>query len=177
MNQRKTESRGKPQSSDGNSSKPTNQRSRNSQSKSNNAGPGAKKTSAQGANPNSKSKSSNRNRNRKRKPKSGAKAKKTGSGEHPLSQPAEDYSKHTPTTPKKYQVKFFDNFNDARKDPDSLLALCSDCDQLNVVVRAEGNMEDPEIIGIDPKIKLFAGEAWALIHDRRVEDHWYDQPQ
>jgi len=179
LNQRKP-SKGKPSTGD---------------SSGGNTKPAGGKSPSQSASGNSrggptKSKSS-RNRKRKRNPKN-----KSGSGKPAQAQaggkqgnrqsakepkgpkkPTEDFSKHTPTDPRNYKVKFFDNFKDARSDLDGLKTLCDDCDQLNVVVRAEGDMTDPEILGIDPKIKLFAGEAWSLIHDRRVEDQWYESPQ
>ena len=44
------------------------------------------------------------------------------------------------------------------------------------MIRAEGNMEDPELLAIG-NVKVFAGTAWALIHDRRVADGWYNEPQ
>jgi hypothetical protein len=49
-------------------------------------------------------------------------------------------------------------------------------EQLNVVIRAEANMDDPVLLMI-PKVKVFAGTAWALIHDRRIADGWYDVPR
>ncbi len=78
---------------------------------------------------------------------------------------------------RKYKVIIFKSFAQLKAEKDSIVAELPGCDQLNVVVRDEGNMDDPEVLAIDPKIKLFAGAAWALIHDRRIKDGWYDSPQ
>jgi hypothetical protein len=45
------------------------------------------------------------------------------------------------------------------------------------VIRAEGNMDDPKLLGIDNKVKVFAGAAWTTIHERRQEEGWYNIPQ
>ena len=47
-------------------------------------------------------------------------------------------------------------------------------DQLNIVIRQEADMNIPDLLKHG---KVFAGEAWALIHDRRVEDGWYEEPR
>ena len=42
---------------------------------------------------------------------------------------------------------------------ETIAESCNGCDQVNVVIKAEGNMEDPDLLGIDPKVAVFAGEA------------------
>ena len=80
-----------------------------------------------------------------------------------------------PPQPKRtYKVVFYDTHALARADTEQLQKLAESCDQLNIVIRAEGDMDDPQLT---PYGKIFAGAAWALIHDRRVEDGWYNQPQ
>ena len=70
---------------------------------------------------------------------------------------------------------FFDTLDKAKTDLEKIKAKLTEYDQLNVIVRHEANMDDPEF-ALDG-IKLFAGTAWALIHERRVEDGWYKIPQ
>ena len=76
---------------------------------------------------------------------------------------------------KKYRVVFFTTFKEAKSSKEDFSKLCADCHQLNICIEEEGNMDDEDLLSIDPKIKVFAGEAWTLIHKRRVEDGWYDQ--
>lgn len=77
---------------------------------------------------------------------------------------------------KKYGVVVFDTLAQAHQDQDQIRAKADLVDQLNVVIRAETNMDDPILLTI-PKVKVFAGTAWALIHDRRIADGWYDVPR
>jgi hypothetical protein len=30
---------------------------------------------------------------------------------------------------------------------------------------------------LSPKVKVFAGNAWTIIHERRKADGWYDEPR
>ena len=76
-----------------------------------------------------------------------------------------------------YHVMFFDSFPAAKSQSDQILSACSQCAQLNVVIKAEGNMDDQELLGISDNIKVFAGAAWTLIHERRQDEGWYDIPQ
>ena len=76
--------------------------------------------------------------------------------------------------PKTYGVVFFKTLEEAKGELDSLLDRAKEVDQLNIVIRAEANMDDPDLLQYG---KVFAGEAWALIHDRRVADGWYDEPR
>ncbi|MBM4253885.1 MAG: hypothetical protein FJ146_18100 [Deltaproteobacteria bacterium] len=77
---------------------------------------------------------------------------------------------------KRYAVAIFDTLQAAKADLDQLVAKTAEVDQLNVVIRAESSMDDPELIAI-PKLKVFAGAAWTLIHERRITDGWYDAPR
>ncbi|MBP6218297.1 MAG: hypothetical protein KA436_06905 [Oligoflexales bacterium] len=73
----------------------------------------------------------------------------------------------------KYLYLQFDTFQQAKQAIPELIANCENCDQLNVVIREEGNMDDPELLGSHPKVKVYAGAAWTLIHERRQTDGWY----
>lgn len=78
---------------------------------------------------------------------------------------------------KVFKVAFYDTFNAAKAQKEEIQNLCASADQINVVIKAEGNMDDPDLLGIDEKVKIYAGEAWTNIHERRQEEGWYDQPQ
>lgn len=102
-----------------------------------------------------------------------------GTGLNPL---AQEFMKKppgssNPAPSKFYRVLFYDTFKSAKDNASAIKEACSGCDQLNVVIKAEGNMNDPELCAIDVKVKLFAGEAWSLIHERRVEEGWYEAAQ
>jgi hypothetical protein len=75
-------------------------------------------------------------------------------------------------TDRVYKVAFYDTLIQAKNDLDALRQLASECDQLNIVVKAEAPMDDAELSSVG---KLFCGAAWALIHERRKADGWYDQ--
>ena len=74
---------------------------------------------------------------------------------------------------KKFGLLQFDSFRSAKVGKDRIVAACEDCDQLNLVIREEGNMDDEELLSLNPKIKMFAGDAWYTIHQRRLEEGWY----
>lgn len=73
---------------------------------------------------------------------------------------------------KKYGLVFFETPQSAKADLATLRDLASQCGQLNIVIRAEWLADDPELSSIG---KVFAGAAWALIHERRKQDGWYDE--
>jgi len=62
----------------------------------------------------------------------------------------------------------------AKADLEQLAIKAKEFDQLNIVVKAEGDMDDPDLTKIG---KVFAGAAWTLIHERRVQDGWYNEPR
>ncbi len=70
-------------------------------------------------------------------------------------------------------LMMFETFHEAKAAKRQILEQCASCDQLNVVIREEGNMEDAELLGIDKRVKVFAGKAWATIHERRQQEAWY----
>ena len=73
-----------------------------------------------------------------------------------------------------YGVVFFDTVEQAKRDLEGLAAKAGEVDQLNIVIQAEGPIEDEELAGIG---KVFAGAAWTTIHTRRQEEGWYNSPQ
>ena len=86
-------------------------------------------------------------------------------------QPVE-ITRKAPPVMRRYGVVFYDNHAQAREDAANLQEKAKEVDQLNIVIRAEGTMDDPELLKYG---KVFAGEAWHLIHRRRVEEKWYDE--
>jgi hypothetical protein len=119
-----------------------------------------------------------RNRNRRRRGGGGGGNQQGGGGPRQPRQQGEaaqqvEITRKAPPVLKRYGVVFYDNHAQAREDAATLQEKASSVDQLNIVIRAEGNMDDPELTKYG---KVFAGEAWHLIHRRRVEEKWYDEP-
>jgi hypothetical protein len=71
-----------------------------------------------------------------------------------------------------FGLLIYDSFAAAKADLAGIKAAAQKVDQLNIVIRAEGPMDDPELT---PFGKVFAGAAWTLIHERRKADGWYEQ--
>ena len=74
--------------------------------------------------------------------------------------------------PRRYGIVFFETLAAAKNDLARLQDVARGYDQLNIVIRSESPMDDVELSSIG---KLFAGAAWALIHDRRVAEGWYNE--
>jgi hypothetical protein len=78
---------------------------------------------------------------------------------------------------KKYGILFFDSIPAALAGRDAILTLCATADQVNVVIRAEGVAQEGLVLAIHAKVKVFCGNAWWIIHERRKADAWYDTEQ
>lgn len=94
-----------------------------------------------------------------------------GAGEN-RARPEAEVVKKGPPVLRKYAVVFYENHALAKEDVQKLEELAKDCDQLNIVIKAEGSMDDPELVAHG---RVYAGEAWHLIHRRRVDDGWYNE--
>ena len=81
------------------------------------------------------------------------------------------HQKNNSATVKSYGLIFFETLQSAKADLNKLRETAANFAQLNIVIRAEASMDDPELTSIG---KVFAGAAWALIHERRKQDGWYD---
>ncbi len=123
-----------------------------------------------------------RNRNRRRRGGGGGGNQQGGGGSGGQRQPRPqqgeapqtiEVTRKAPPVMRRYGVVFYDNHAQAREDAATLQVKAKECDQLNIVIRAEGTMDDPELLKFG---KVFAGEAWHLIHRRRVDEKWYDEP-
>lgn len=97
-----------------------------------------------------------------------------GQNKRPESPPPKKAPARVTHIPKRYGVVFFQTLEEAKSQADKILDKAKEVDQLNIVIRSEANMDDPELCQYG---KVFAGEAWALIHDRRVADGWYNEPR
>ncbi len=75
--------------------------------------------------------------------------------------------------PKKYGIVFYNTLAAAKNDIDNIRSKARGLDQLNIVIRAEADMNDPDLNLIG---KVFAGLAWATIHERRIAEGWYLDP-
>ena len=74
----------------------------------------------------------------------------------------------------RYGVLFFSTFQQAHRDTQKLAETAPQYDQLNVVIAEEGDMQDATLLQTHPHIRVFAGSAWHLIHQRRAEEGWYE---
>ena len=74
---------------------------------------------------------------------------------------------------KKYGVIIYESFAAAKSDLATLAEKTKQYDQFNIVIRQEGNMDDPDLT---PYGRIFAGAAWTLINERRIAEGWYDTP-
>lgn len=117
--------------------------------------------------PRKKTGNSNRNRGRNQK---NRRRRRSGSGQRERKPPVE---KFVAPPPRRFGVVFYESHQQAREDSAQLLEKAREVDQLNIVIKAEGTMDDPELLQYG---KLYAGEAWYTIHQRRVEEGWYEVP-
>ena len=74
---------------------------------------------------------------------------------------------------RRYGLVFYDSVIAARNDITRIREAAQNVDQLNIVIRAEPGPDDSELARIG---KVFCGAAWALIHERRKSEGWYDKP-
>lgn len=99
----------------------------------------------------------------------------------PVHNEIKDFSKFSSSLKQSFYLLTYDSFQAAKADKETILKYCREpYDQVNIAIKAEGNMDDPELLGLDDKVKVYAGEAWFLIHQRRLEEDWYpdvDKPQ
>lgn len=77
---------------------------------------------------------------------------------------------------KTYGLAMYDTLAQAKADLETLAQEAKRFDQLNIVIRADANMEDPELMALG-NVKIFAGAAWSLIHERRRDEGWYSEPR
>lgn len=83
------------------------------------------------------------------------------------------HQRNTTTVTKNYGLIFYETLQAARNDVAQLESLSKQYDQLNIVIRAEVTSDTSDLMQFG---KVFTGAAWALIHERRKQDGWYDSP-
>ena len=71
---------------------------------------------------------------------------------------------------KAYGVLFFSTIQEAMAKQKEIKAKSVEYDQLNIVIKQEGNRVIPELEALG---KVFLGEAWSIVHTRRQEDGFY----
>ena len=71
---------------------------------------------------------------------------------------------------KTQKAVFYDTAVHALADLDNLEKISKEVQQLNIIIKAEGERTIPELVKLG---KVFRGEAWTTIHERRVEDQYY----
>lgn len=76
--------------------------------------------------------------------------------------------------PKRYGILFFETFMQAKTSKEQITEAARQVEQLNIVIKAEGDMNDPELREFG---MVYAGAAWHLIHTRRVDEGWYTAPR
>ena len=95
-------------------------------------------------------------------------------GQEPLPPKKVVVDKFTGLKKKRYGIVVFENFQEAEANLSTVEEKSKSVDILNIVIKAEGERVHPQL---DKLGKVFAGAAWLLIHERRVEDGWYNEPQ
>ena len=43
-----------------------------------------------------------------------------------------------------------------------------------MVIKEEGDMDQADLLAIDPAVKVYAGAAWTKIHEMRQEEGFYN---
>lgn len=75
-----------------------------------------------------------------------------------------------PIPPKKYGILFVESVAKAIELHKNKLPELEGVEELHISIAAEGNREIEELL---PGAKVFAGNAWATVLQRRVEENWY----
>lgn len=68
---------------------------------------------------------------------------------------------------------FFKSFDQAKKSQEKILEFTKSFSSLYIIIEEEGDMDDQELLGLHPGVKVYAGTAWTQIHKGRVEDGLY----
>ena len=69
---------------------------------------------------------------------------------------------------------FFDSFSEAKNSEDKILPLCEKYKQVSLVIKEEGDMDDKDLLGLHPAVKIYAGVAWTKVHEMRKDEDLYE---
>ncbi len=72
-----------------------------------------------------------------------------------------------------FQVIFYDTLEDAQKDILQLKKISCNKVPVNIVIKSETIKLEPNS-EIEKLGKIYSGSAWALIHERRMKEGWYE---
>jgi len=75
-----------------------------------------------------------------------------------------------PTPKRRFGVLFYETLAAAKSDLSNIEIKARGVDKLNIVIKAEADMDDIELNSV---AKVYAGAAWTIIHERRVYEGWY----
>ncbi len=78
-------------------------------------------------------------------------------------------------TRKKIFPFFLETFAQAKNSEEKILSLSQEYDQVSLVIKEEGDMDNPELLEISPQVKVYAGVAWTKIHEMRREEGFYKE--
>jgi hypothetical protein len=71
------------------------------------------------------------------------------------------------------QIKFFQRHSEAVSETKSLIDISKEVDLLYVAIKQENLAAKVIFTDLPKNIKVYFGEAWYLIHKRRVEENYY----
>jgi len=77
------------------------------------------------------------------------------------------------TNSKNTYILFFSNFNETKAEKERLTKLCDKYDAVYLIIKEENKEEHQEFLLLSQKIKIYTGNAWTLIFNRRIEEGWY----
>lgn len=123
----------------------------------------------------------NRPRSGKKPPSRKSEASKSGSGNprtedevtKAIKKDLAPLKRRSETPPKHYGILQFESFKEAKEKLDQIKERQSQVDLLNIVIKQEGDMNDPELTNYG---RVYAGAAWSDIHQRRLDEGWYEKP-
>ena len=68
---------------------------------------------------------------------------------------------------------FFKTFIQAKSSKAQILEACRAYERVYVIILEEGDMDEPDLLGLHKSVKVYAGAAWTQIHKGRLEAGLY----
>lgn len=69
---------------------------------------------------------------------------------------------------------FFKTFTQTKSSSAKILEACEKYEAVYLIIKEEGDMDDPDLLTLHKAIKVYAGTAWTGIHKMRLEEGLYD---